>query len=67
MGEQPKQSGGVTIKLGFPYLLTLILVVAKLAGVFTYSWWWVFLPVIVLWTFIATLILLAFIALCLEQ
>ena len=31
--------------LGFPAILTLLFVVAKLFGVISWSWWWVFLPI----------------------
>jgi hypothetical protein len=33
--------------MGFFELLTLIFVVAKITGYISWSWWWVFAPVIV--------------------
>jgi len=35
------------MNLGFFSLLTLLLVVAKLFGMFSYSWWVVFMPFLV--------------------
>lgn len=34
------------MKLGFLNLLTIIFVIAKLAGMISWSWWWVFAPTI---------------------
>lgn len=33
--------------LGFPGVLTIVFVVLKLVGVITWSWWWVFSPLLI--------------------
>lgn len=35
------------MNIGLPGILVIIFVVAKLAGVITWSWWWVFAPLLV--------------------
>lgn len=47
------------IELGFCSILTLIFVIAKLGGWITWSWWLVFLPVII--GFTISMLILAFI------
>lgn len=61
-----------TVRVGFPLasILTIIFVIAKLAGHFAYSWWIVFLPVIIstgaVLTFLALAVFMAIIVALLD-
>lgn len=37
----------IAVKVGFGGIATLILLVAKLAGLFPFSWWWVAAPILI--------------------
>lgn len=50
------------MKIGFLGLLTLIFVIAKIAGYITWSWWLVFSPVFIFLIIVAIIIALAVLA-----
>ena len=41
-------------------VLTVIFIVLKLVGVITWSWWWVFSPIIGMWAFVGFLFMIAY-------
>jgi hypothetical protein len=50
--------GIVEIRLGGFILLTIAFIVLKLTGVITWSWWLVFLPMIIPWGLVLLLLLI---------
>ena len=48
--------------MGVAEVLCLIFIVLKLTGVITWSWWLVFIPIIISWTAILTCIVFASLA-----
>lgn len=40
-----KDGFNINIGGGFPGLLTLVFVIAKITGHLSWSWWWVFCPI----------------------
>ncbi len=46
------------VMLAFPELLTLVLVIGKMIGLFPFSWWIVFLPVIIQWAVVCFMVIL---------
>jgi hypothetical protein len=54
--------GANKMKIGFLGLLTLIFVIAKIAGYITWSWWLVFSPVFVFLFIVAIIITLVVLA-----
>ena len=49
----------MSIKIGFPGLLTLIFIILKLTKTIDWSWWWVLSP---LWLGIALIVIILLIA-----
>jgi len=45
LAELVGDEGEIKMQIGFPGLLTIIFVIAKLLGRITWSWWWVLCPV----------------------
>lgn len=54
------------MKVGFINLLTLIFVIAKLAGVISWSWWLVFSPTIAMFGIVSIIFTLALLIAAIE-
>ncbi len=46
----------INIKPTIPFLSTIVLLIAKWAGLFPFSWYWVFMPVIVFFAYLSLML-----------
>ena len=53
-----KEAGATYSGLGLSSILTIIFVLAKIFGKITWSWWWVFSPLLISWGIFGTFLLL---------